>query len=148
MSPFSERIEEMITGEYLKASFSPTQFFKDLWRAARLNARNIIRELLLTLALFLLSLIPIFSPFTSVLIFLLGAYYGGFGNMDFTMERHYNYRESVSFVHRNRGIALGNGIVFMLIFLIPVVGIFIALPLATAAATETTVKRINNEGKI
>ncbi len=67
--------------------------------------------------------------------------------MDFTMERHLNYRESIDFVHENRGVAIGNGIGFMLIFLIPVLGIFIALPMATAAATLRTVKKLEKEGR-
>lgn len=147
MSPFSERIEQLITGEPPRASFAPAQFFKDLWRAIRLNVRNLTRELGLTLVLLFLSLFPVFSPFTSAAIFLVGAYYAGFGNMDFTMERHLNYRESIDFVHENRGVAIGNGIGFMLIFLIPVLGIFIALPMATAAATLRTVRKLDKVGR-
>jgi CysZ protein len=145
MSPFSERIEQSITGEPGSGSFAPSQFFKDIWRAIRINARNIVHELGFTLILLVLSLFPAFSPFTSAAIFLVGSYYAGFGNMDFTMERHFNYRESVDFVHRNRGVAIGNGIGFMLLFLIPVIGIFIALPLSTAASTITTVNKIKKE---
>lgn len=145
MSPFSERIEQSVTGEPNRASFSPSQFFKDVWRGLRLNVRNILREVGLTVLLLFLGLFPAFSPFTSAAIFLVGAYYAGFGSMDYTMERHFSYRESIEFVHKHKGMAIGNGIGFMLLFLIPVFGIFIALPLSTAASTLETVKKIKKE---
>ena len=110
----------------------------DMLRGLRLAIRNATRELLATALLFLIGLIPVLTPFTTALIFLLQSYYAGFGNTDFTLERHFNYRESVRYVQRNRGLTLGNGIIFMALFL-SVVGFIIALPLGTvAAALQTT----------
>ena len=58
--------------------------------------------------------------------------------MDYTLERHLSYSESIRFVKKHKGTAIGNGIFFMLMLLIPVVGIIIVLPLSvTAASTET-----------
>ena len=65
--------------------------------------------------------------------------------MDYTLERHFNYSDSVKFVKQNRGLATGNGIVFMLFLLLPVIGVIFVLPLSVTAATEITVKRIQQE---
>ena len=116
-----------------------------LWRGIRINVRNLLLELLFTIPILLLSLIPIVNIFTSVLLFLVQSYYAGFGNMDYTLERHFTYRESISFVKRNKGTALGNGIVFMAMLLIPVVGIILVLPLSVTAASSETVKLLQKD---
>ena len=95
-----------------------------------------------TIFLLIIGLIPVFTPFTTALIFLLQSYYAGFGNMDFTLERHFKFKESVRFVKKNRGLAIGNGIVFMLLFL-SVVGFLFALPLGTVSATIQSLKKID-----
>ena len=141
MSILSARVEEQVTGIKTGAQFSVKQIISDLIRGLRIALRNILRELIATVFLFLLGLIPVLTPFTTALIFLIQSYYAGFGNMDFTLERHFNYRESINFVQRNRSISLGNGIVFMALFL-SVVGFLFALPLATVAATLQTLKRM------
>jgi CysZ protein len=76
------------------------------------------------------------------------SYYAGFGNMDYTLERHFKYSESIDFVKQNKGVAIGNGIVFMLFLLIPVVGIILVLPLSVTAATTETVKLLEAKKQI
>jgi CysZ protein len=80
-------------------------------------------------------------------LFLLQAYYAGFGNMDYTLERHLNYEESINFVGKNKGVSIGNGIVFMVCLLIPVIGIIIVLPLSVTAASVKTVELLNIENE-
>ena len=62
--------------------------------------------------------------------------------MDYTLERHFKVKESVRFVKQNRGVAIGNGIVFMLMLLVPVIGIILVLPLSVTASTTQTVALI------
>ena len=62
-----------------------------------------------------------------------------------TLERHLNYKKSVQFVGNNKGIAIGNGIVFMLCLLIPVIGIIIVLPLSVTAASTKTLSLLHNK---
>ncbi len=141
MSMMSEQIEKKMAGSQ-GPGFKLSKMLSDLVRGLRIALRNISRELFFTLVLFLLGLIPVFSPFTTVAIFMVQAYYAGFGNMDFTLERHTNVRESVRFVRQHKGLALGNGAVFLLI-LMTVIGFLFALPLSTAAATSETLKRLH-----
>jgi CysZ protein len=78
-------------------------------------------------------------------LFLVQAYYAGFGNMDYTLERHFKYRESVNFVGRHKGIAIGNGTVFLLFLLIPVVGVILVLPMSVTASSINTIKLLEAE---
>lgn len=147
MSPMSEKIEMRMSGVKHEIPFSFSKFFSDLIRGLTIALRNIIRELFFTLLLFLIGLIPIFTPFTSILIFVVQAYYAGFGNMDFTLERHHRVRGSVRFVRRHWGVAIGNGAVFLLLLLTGI-GFLFAIPLGAAAATTETLKHLEKEGAI
>lgn len=138
MSPVSEKIEAHLLGknhDHKESSFSAL-----LWRGIRINVRNLGMELLLTIPILLLGLIPIIGIISTVLLFLMQAYYAGFGNMDYTLERHFTYDKSVQFVRKHRGEAIGNGIVFMLFLLIPVIGVILVLPLSVTAATKQTIE--------
>lgn len=144
MGPVSEKIEHHLLENFPKEKEHNTNFSTLLARGIRINIRNLIRELLFVLPLFILSfMFPIIAIVFSVLIFLVQGYYAGFGNMDYTLERHFKYKDSIKFVQKNRGIAIGNGVGFMLILLIPVVGVFIVLPLSVVAATKNTVEKIH-----
>lgn len=141
MSLLSERLEQKINPDRPTVPFSIARMLRELFRGIRIALRNIVRELLLTLLLLLLSvLLPFMAPVTSVLILLLQAYYAGFGNFDFTLERSMNVRQSVQYVRGNRMLVLGNGIVFVLL-LMTVVGFLFALPLGTAAGTVSVLEQ-------
>jgi len=141
MSVLSEKVENQLVGKEDSGSFSVSTIMADMLRGLRIALRNIFREIFGTIFLLLLGLIPIFTPFTTLLIFLLQAYYAGFGNFDFALERRFRYRETVRFVQSNRMLALGNGAVFMLL-LLTFVGFLFALPLGTVAATIAATKRM------
>ncbi|WP_452225550.1 EI24 domain-containing protein [Lacinutrix chionoecetis] len=147
MSPVSEKIESHLTGKH-KHEHRITSFKEQLWRGIRINVRNLIKELLISIPLLLLKFIPGVNIISTILLFLTQAYYAGFGNIDYTLERHFKYRESVQFVKKHRGLAIGNGIVFMLFLLIPIIGIIIVLPLSVTAATTKTVELLRSENEL
>jgi CysZ protein len=149
MSPVSEKIEAHLLGENSKLihQHRNTSFQEQLWRGIKINLRNLFIELWLTAIILIISLVPVIGWFTSLLLFFIQAYYAGFGNMDYTLERHFKYKESLTFVRKNRGIAIGNGIVFMLFLLIPVVGVILVLPLSVTAASTETVKLLNAQNR-
>jgi CysZ protein len=144
MSAVSEKIEIHINGS-LKHNHRKTTFQEQLWRGIRINVRNLGKELLITIPILLLKFVPLVNIFSTILLFLVQAYYAGFGNMDYTLERHLNYKESINFVGRNKGVSIGNGIVFMLCLLIPILGIIIVLPLSVTAASVKTVALLNKQ---
>ncbi|MBU2921717.1 EI24 domain-containing protein [Winogradskyella psychrotolerans] len=145
MSPVSEKIETHLTGVE-QHNHRNTSFKDQLWRGIRINIRNLAKELLVTIPILLLNFIPLIGNIaSSVILFLVQSYYAGFGNMDYTLERHFKYRESINFVGRYKGIAIGNGMVFMLFLLIPVIGVILVLPLSVTASSVNTVKLLEQE---
>lgn len=142
MSPVSEKIEKHLYG--ITHSHRNTTNASQLWRGVQINVRNLLMELMLTIPIILIGFIPVVGIVSSVLLFLVQSYYSGFGNMDYTLERHYRYSESIQFVKKNRGLAIGNGIIFMLMLLIPVVGIILVLPLSVTAASTQTLRVLKN----
>jgi len=139
MGPLSAKVEEIITGEPTSSKFSLKQTSYEIIRGIRISLRNVIRELGLTLILVILGLIPIFTVFVTPLIFLVQSYYAGFGNFDYYLERRANLRDSVRYIKQHRGLAIGNGAGFMLLLLIPVIGLFLAPVMATVAATKSAI---------
>lgn len=141
MSALSERVEHDITGINQGRSVI-VNIIPDLLRGLRINLRNIVRELVLTAALLMLGWMPLVGLVSGVLILLTQSYYAGFGNADFWAERHFSYRETIRFMKGNKGMLMGNGIVYVFILAIPILGAFIAPPLATIAATIEGVQEL------
>lgn len=142
MSLLSERLEQKLYPDRPREPFRISKMLSDLVRGIRIALRNIIREIFITILLLLLGIIiPVLSPVIPILIIAVQAYYAGFGNFDFTLERRMGVRESVRFVKANRMLAIGNGIVFVLL-LMTVVGFLFALPLGTAAGAVVTLEEL------
>ncbi len=143
MSPVSTAIERHFLGEqHIHRDTSNTS---QLWRGIRMNVRNLTMEIFITIPLLILSLVPVLNIITTLLIFLVQAYYAGFSNMDYTLERHYGYKESVRFVKRHKGVAIGNGIIFTIMLFIPVIGVLLVLPLSVTAASSQTIRFIKEK---
>jgi len=148
-APFMSPVSEKIEAHFLKGKdhvHRKTTFRQQLMRGIRINVRNLLRELFFVILLVILSFIPIIGIVATVLIFIVQAYYVGFGNMDYTMERHFGYKESIVFVKKHRGTAIGNGIVFMTMLFIPIIGFIITLPISVVAASTETIKILDKEG--
>nr|WP_319397770.1 EI24 domain-containing protein [uncultured Carboxylicivirga sp.] len=121
----SERTERILTGTNMP--FNLNQFFKDIWRGVVLALRNLVVELLFTVLLFVISFIPVVGWFSAVILFFISAYFYGFSFMDYTFERRkFNVHTSVKYMRSNKGLAIGNGLVFALILLIPFIGVTVA----------------------
>ncbi len=142
MGPVSEKVEEIVRGHKIEIT---SNFISDLWRGIRISIRNLIREFFFTFLFLFLNFIPLIGSIAAtVLTLAIQAYYAGFGNMDYTLERKkYGRKDSVRFVRKHSGLALGNGTVFLLLFAIPFLGWFVAPAFATIAATVATLKRID-----
>ncbi len=145
MSPLSAKVEALITGQSPEhPGFHIGRASRELFRGIRVSLRNLIRELwFLLLLVILVAIFPLIAPVNGLLAFAIQAYYAGFGNIDYTMERHFSIRQSVVFVRDHKGMTIGNGTVFLLLLMIPVAGVFLAPSLATVAGTVETVEKLN-----
>lgn len=147
MAPVSEKIEAHLLGVD-NHKHRVTSFGEQLWRGIRINMRNLGMEILLTIPILIIGFVPILGFVSTVLLILTQGYYAGFGNMDYTLERHFNYSDSIKFVKQHRGLAIGNGIVFILFLLIPVIGIILVLPLSVTASTTETIELLKEQNKL
>lgn len=142
MSVVSSKVEKNVTGHIPIPAGSA---IRGLSRGISLSIRNISKELLFSLPLLALSLIPGVAIVTTPIIFLIQAYYAGFGNLDFYMERRYNVRESKNYVKNNKGLAIGNGCIFLGLLLIPILGVFLAPTVSAVSGTLAAIALREND---
>ncbi len=135
MTVMSERIEARLYGKNERGKLSFGGMLSDLRRSFLLNSRNFLIEMLWVAAIFVVGLFFPPALFLALLLWGVQAYFAGFGNLDYTLERYFNIRESIEFARRYRTMVVGNGAIFILLLSIPLIGALVAIPLATAAST-------------
>ncbi len=150
MSPFfsilSERVEKIETQK--EYPFSYKKLLHDVWRGVRLAVRNAVLQLLLSVLVVIIGMIPILGSVAPILLFVLTAFFYGFSFLDFTMERRFaTISESVAFVRKHRAIAFANGTVFALSLLLPFCNLFLAGFVATWAVVAGTLTILKLESK-
>ncbi len=149
MSPLlaylSERTEEIIDGTTYPFVF--TQFVKDILRGVVVAIRSLVYELLLTVAILVLTFVPGVNLAVPVLLFTVAAYFYGYSFLDYNLERRrFNSKESTSYVFRHKGMAMGVGLPYAVVLLVPVIGPSLAgfsAIFGTIAATITWKKTEN-----
>ena len=117
MSPvfavLSEKTEGILTGN--KYPFNGDQMMRDVVRGIMIAFRNMFIELGYMIVIFVLSFfIPILGGVIgAVILFFIASYFYGFAFIDYTNERRrLSLKQSVQFIRANKGLAIGNGIVF------------------------------------
>ncbi|WP_319370443.1 EI24 domain-containing protein [uncultured Ilyobacter sp.] len=148
LSPFlnyiSERTERTQVNHEFNFSFKDNMRF--IWRGIVISCKSFSKEILGTAVLLLLGMMPFLSLTVPFFIFLLQAYYIGFSFMDYTLERHnYSSKESLIFLKKNWAFSTFSGAIFTMVFLIPVIGIFIAPLVSCVAVTVGTLKIIDQD---
>lgn len=130
----SEKTDAII--ECKEYPFSFKQLMKDIARGIRLALRNMLWQTVYTISILILSFIPLVGWVTPLLALLVECYYLGFSMLDYSCERNkLSTSQSISFIGRHKGLAIGNGIVFYLMHFIPFLGWLFAPSYAVIAAT-------------
>jgi CysZ protein len=130
----SEKTEAIIEGKDMPFSF--VQLLKDIKRGVLIALRNSLWQTVYTLSILLLSLIPLAGWLTPILALLVECYYYGFSMLDYSMERHKKTAaESIYFIGTHKGLAIGNGLIFYLMHLVPIIGWVLAPAYSVVAAT-------------
>jgi CysZ protein len=156
MAILSERTEEILTGKTYP--FHLQLFVKDVFRGMAIALRNLFMELftgwaLIALQLLLTLLFPpfaiILAPLVPLLSFAIGAYFFGFSTLDYVFERRrLTMRQSIQAIRSMKGLAIGNGAVFNLIYLIPFIGVTISTITCTVAAVIAIHERENTTSSV
>ncbi|OLY91463.1 CysZ protein [Cnuella takakiae] len=140
----SEKTESILEGK--DYPFSWKQLLIDIWRGTRIALRNALWQTVYTVSLLLLSLIPIVGWITPVIALSLECFYYGFSMLDYSCERaRLTPAQSIDFITRHRGLAIGNGFLFYLMHAVPFAGWVLAPAYAVVAATMS-VYRIKQSG--
>jgi len=130
----SEKTEAIIEGKDFP--FSLPQLIKDIVRGIRIALRNMLWQTVYAVSIFILAFIPLVGWITPLISLMVECYYFGFSMVDYSCERHkLSTSQSISFIGKHKGLAIGNGMVFYLMHLLPVVGWVLAPSYAVIAAT-------------
>jgi len=130
----SEKTESIMENKEFPFSFA--QLIKDMGRGIKLAFRNALWQTVYTVSILILTFIPFFGWFTPLFALLIECYYLGFSMLDYSCERNkLSTSQSVVFISKHKGLAIGNGIVFYLMHLVVIVGWILAPSYAVIAAT-------------
>ena len=130
----SEKTEAIIEGKDFP--FNLKQLLKDIVRGVKLAFRNVLWQTVYTVSILILSFIPVIGWVTPLIGLLIECYYLGFSMIDYSCERNkLSTSQSIAFIGRHKGLAIGNGLVFYLMNFIPILGWILAPSYAVIAAT-------------
>jgi CysZ protein len=130
----SEKTESILTGKEFPFSFS--QLYVDFLRGIKIALRNMKWQTLYMIAFLFISLIPVAGWITPLIVFFIDCFYMGFSMLDYSSERNnLSASASIDLINHHKGLAIGNGMVFYSLHIIPVFGWIFAPSYAVIAAT-------------
>ena len=130
----SEKTESILEGKDFP--FELKQLLHDVARGIRLALRNTLWQSVYVVSLLLLSLFPVAGWITPVIALFVECYFYGASMLDYSLERHkLTYTQSVSYISRHKGLAIGNGLMFFLMHGFIIIGWVLAPAYAVVAAT-------------
>ena len=134
----SERTEQILEGNNYPFTFK--QLLIDIARGIRISIRNFAFEMLFIILLLGMSFVPLLGFGTSPILLLVSAYYYGFSFIDYNLERKkFTVSDSVNYMKKNRGLVIGNGLLFALVLAIPFIGIALSSFVAIISAVAATI---------
>lgn len=130
----SQKTEAIIEGR--RVPFTIKHLWQDVKRGVAIAGRNCLWQTVYVLSILLLILIPLVGWLTPILAVLVECYYYGFSMLDYSMKRHQRTQsESIFFIGNHKGLAIGNGLIFYMMHLVPVLGWVLAPAYSVIAAT-------------
>jgi len=130
----SEKTESIIEEKEFPFSFS--QLMLDIARAVKIALRNMLWQTVYVVSILILSFIPLVGWIAPLVSLFTECYYLVFSMLDYSCERKkMSTQQSIEFISRHKGLAIGNGMVFYIMHLVPLIGWLFALSYAVIAAT-------------
>jgi CysZ protein len=146
----SESTDEKLSGKKFPFKFS--QFIKDIFRGIAITLRNLLMELLISFALWIVTIF--FPPLIFITVplgVIISWYFIGFSILDYNCERYkFSMSKSVTFVKKNKGYAMGIGCVYSIFLALPtplgtIIGIMFGPTVAVIGATMCFLKITEQE---
>ena len=139
----SEKTEAIIENRDLPFSFK--QLAADIFRGITIALRNALWQTVYIISLLALSFIPVAGWIAPVVALFVEGFYYGFSMLDYSCgRRNMNAQQSIDFISAHIGLAIGNGVIFYAMHLVPVVGWVLAPAYAVIAATLSMIKVADN----
>jgi len=130
----SEKTEAIMEDKDFPFNFS--QLVKDIVRGIKLALRNALWQTVYTISILLLAFVPLAGAITPLMALMTECFYLGFSMLDYSCGRNnLSATESIAFINKHKGLAIGNGIVFYLMHVVLVVGWVLAPSYSIIAAT-------------
>lgn len=130
----SEKTDSIIADKSFPFSFR--QLLIDIVRAIRIALRNMLWQTVYVITILILSFIPLAGWIAPLVALMVEWYYFGFSMLDYSSERNkLSAAESIDLIGHHKGLAIGNGMVFYIMHIIPVLGWLLAPSYAVIAAT-------------
>jgi CysZ protein len=143
----SKKTEGMLEGKQIP--FEWKKLKKSIYRAIKLALRNAAWQSLYLILLVLLACFPIIGWVAPAIAVFIECYYYGFSMLDYACERkNFSASVSIQWLGKHKGLAVGNGLIFYLLHLIPVIGWISAPAYAIIAATFSIYEPENNSSNI
>lgn len=109
----SEKTEAIISNR--EHSLTWRELRKDAARSIRMALRNCVWQSFYIVGLAIMSLLPLVGWITPVIALFMECYYFGFSMLDYSYARNnFSRQQSVEFMGRHKGLAIGNGVLFYL----------------------------------
>lgn len=139
----SEKTEAIILNK--SYPFSWKTYFIDIARGIKIALRNTAWQTVYMMSILILAFVPFFGWITPLIALFIECFYFGFSMLDYTNERRgINSSHSADFINHHKGLAIGNGMVFYIMHVLPLVGWVLAPGYAVIAATLSLQKNVDN----
>jgi CysZ protein len=119
-------------------------YLKLVMRSIVVNLNNMLWQTVYLIPIVLVCTLPVVGWFTPLFTILMESYYLGFAMMDFGLatEKH-NRNFAAAYLNSHKGLPTGNGIVFYLLHLIPIIG-WITAPFYALVAAHLNTQEIKD----
>ena len=116
-----------------------TAYKKLIFRALSLGLKNMLWQTVYLIPIVLFCSLPLIGWFTPIFTILLECYFLGYAMLDYGLATENNSKiASANYVGAHSGLPIGNGLVFYLLHLVPVIGWMVAPFYALIAAHLNT----------
>lgn len=124
--------------------FDGKEYFKLVARSIMVNLNNMLWQTVYLIPIVLVCTLPVVGWFTPLFTILMESYFLGCAMMDFGLATEKQNRQlAAAYVSRHKGLPIGNGIVFYLLHLLPIVG-WITAPFYALVAAHLNTQEIKD----